>query len=64
MGLEYFGLKINKDIKVLNFENKVINNDYKSPSVNKEELTPKTRSKMKKIKSEEDFVKFHVPWIL
>ena len=35
MGLEYFGLKINKDIKVLNFENKVINNDYKSPSVNK-----------------------------
>ena len=62
MGLEYFGLKINKDIKALNFENKVINNDYKSPSVKKGELTPKTR--MKKIKSEEDFVKFQVPWIL
>tara|TARA_B100001123_G_C14508007_1_gene709093 strand:- start:188 stop:373 length:186 start_codon:yes stop_codon:yes gene_type:complete len=30
----------------------------------KEELTPGTRAKMRKIKSEEDFVKLQVPWIL
>lgn len=65
MGLEYIGLLINKDIQQHNLEAQTIHTDYNSPKiVNKEELTPKTRTKMRKIKSEEDFVKFQVPWIL
>lgn len=57
----YF-ISLFKDIKEGKFET---NMDCNPPKiVNKEELTPKTRTKMRKIKSEEDFVKFQVPWIL
>jgi len=57
----YF-ISLFKDIKERKFET---NTDYNSPKiVKKEELTPKTRTKMRKIKSEEDFVKLQVPWIL
>jgi len=49
-----------KDIRERKFET---NSNHNPPkTVSKQELTPKTR--MKKIKSEEDFVKFQVPWIL
>ena len=62
MGLEYFGLTLVKDFKKNNIQNKTVQEIHKSPTLKKEELTPKTR--MKKIKSEEDFVKFQIPWIL
>tara|TARA_Y100000768_G_scaffold373731_1_gene342689 strand:+ start:4836 stop:5021 length:186 start_codon:yes stop_codon:yes gene_type:complete len=61
MGLEYFGLTIVKDFQKNIIKEKGVQVIHKSP-VKKQELTPKTR--MKKIKSEEDFVKFQVPWIL
>ena len=65
MGLEFIGLLINKEVQQRNIETQTIHTDYNSPKiVKKEELTPKTRTKMRKIKSEEDFVKFQVPWIL
>jgi hypothetical protein len=57
----YF-ISLFKDIQECKFKTNI---DYNSPKiVNKEELTPKTRTIMKKIKSEEDFVKLQVPWIL
>ena len=52
-----------KDIQKNNIQNKGVQDIHKSP-VKKEELTPGTRAKMRKIKSEEDFVKLQVPWIL
>ena len=56
------------NISGTNFQKKVIQGKgvqdiHKSP-VKKEELTPGTRAKMRKIRSEEDFVKLQVPWIL
>ena len=52
-----------KDIQKNNIQGKGVQDIHKSP-VKKEELTPGTRVKMRKIKSEEDFVKLQVPWIL
>ena len=52
-----------KDFKKNNIQDKGVLDIHKQP-VKKEELTPGTRSKMRKIKSEEDFVKLQVPWIL
>ena len=52
-----------KDLQKNIIQDKGVQVIHKSP-VKKEELTPGTRSKMRKIKSEEDFVKFQVPWIL
>ena len=52
-----------KDFKKNNIQDKGVQDIHKSP-VKKEELIPGTRSKMRKIKSEEDFVKLQVPWIL
>ena len=63
MGLEYLGLTIIKDFQKKVIQNKGVQEIHKSP-VKKEELTPGTRAKMRKIKSEEDFVKLQVPWIL
>ena len=63
MGLEYLGLTIIKDLQKNIIQNKGVQGIHKSP-VKKEELTPGTRVKMRKIKSEEDFVKLQVPWIL
>jgi hypothetical protein len=63
MGLEYLGLTIIKDLQKNIIQDKGVQVIHKSP-VKKEELTPGTRAKMRKIKSEEDFVKLQVPWIL
>ena len=55
-----------KDLQKKNIQNKGVQEIHKS-TVKKEELTPGTRAKMRKmrkIKSEEDFVKLQVPWIL
>ena len=51
-----------KDLQKNNIQNKGVQVIHKSTK--KEELTPGTRTKMRKIKSEEDFVKLQVPWIL
>ena len=58
----YF-ISLFKDFKKNNIQDKGVQDIHKSP-VKKEELIPGTRSKMRKIKSEEDFVKLQVPWIL
>ena len=52
-----------KDFQKNISQDKSVLDIHKSP-IKKEELIPKTRSKMRKIKSEEDFVKLQVPWIL
>ena len=52
-----------KDLQKNIIKEKGVREIHKSP-VKKEELTPGTRAKMRKIKSEEDFVKLQVPWIL
>ena len=52
-----------KDLQKNIIQDKGVREIHKPP-VKKEELTPGTRAKMKKIKSEEDFVKFQVPWII
>ena len=62
MGLEYLGLTIIKDFQKKVIQNKGVREIHKPTK--KEELTPGTRAKMRKIKSEEDFVKLQVPWIL
>ena len=51
-----------KDLQKNVIQNKGVQEIHKPTK--QEELTPGTRAKMKKIKSEEDFVKFQVPWIL
>ena len=51
-----------KDLQKNVIQNKDVHEIHKPTK--KEELTPGTRAKMRKIKSEEDFVKFQVPWIL
>ena len=51
-----------KDLQKNIIQDKGVQEIHKPP--NKEESTPGTRAKMRKIKSEEDFVKFQVPWIL
>ena len=51
-----------KDIQKNNIQGKGLREIHKPTK--KEELTPGTRAKMRKIKSEEDFVKLQVPWIL
>ena len=63
MGLEFIGLLINKEYTN---HNRKLNKEttYNSSKLKNEELTPKTKNTMKKIKSEEDFVKYQVPWIL
>ena len=48
---------MNNDVDYLQSQNKFLKKKL-------EELTPGTRAKMRKIKSEEDFVKLQVPWIL
>ena len=52
-----------KDLQKNIIQDKGVREIHKPP-VKKEELTPGTREKMRKIKSEEDFVKLQVPWIL
>ena len=60
MGYETFIYAVINDIKKLN-ENKNI----KIKEVTSfKESTDKSKEVMRKIKSEEDFVKFQVPWIL
>ena len=60
MGYETFIYAVINDIKKLN-ENKNI----KIKEVTSfKESTYKSKEVMRKIKSEEDFVKFQVPWIL
>ena len=51
-----------KDLQKNIIQDKGVREIHKPPK--KEELTPGTRAKMRKIKSEEDFVKLQVPWIL
>ena len=41
-----------------------IKQPQKTPELKTCEYTPKTRERLRKIKSSEDFVKIQVPWIL
>jgi hypothetical protein len=60
MGLEFLKLIINP----VSHTEIQKSNKLNSPTETNERLTPKTIDKMKRIKSEEDFMKMQVPWIL
>ena len=57
MGFSYFITLLREIEKV-----KIV--PVKSPHIPSVELSPRTKEKMRKVKSEEDFMKVQVPWIL
>jgi len=67
MGIDFFGLSLSRIFRgpELKIDKKVATKSPTITSIKEEEVfSPKTKERIRKNKSEENFIKLQVPWIL
>ena len=66
MGIEFFGWSLLRIFRgpELKIDKKIITKSPKITSIKGAIFSPKTKGRLQKIKSEENFMKLQIPWIL